>query len=340
MNKIGFFYKKLIGNRNLIEGKIYKIGNKEYILKEGILRVKNIYSDTQEQTKNTFEYKWYRRDTYEAEHIKETTREWLIKKYVGGDPNLLKKYCPQNSKFLDAGCGSGFSALLLFDKTLPHLHYLGADISGAIDVAKKRFKEEGLRGEFIQTDILDLPSKIGSFDVIFSEGVLHHTDSTKKSLKILSEKLCRGGIIMFYIYKKKGSVREFTDDYIRSKISTLSNEEAWEKLKPLTKLGKILGDLNTEITINDNIELLDIPKGTYNLQRFFYYHLMKTFYRPEYSLEEMNHINFDWYRPSNAHRHSKEEVKEWCKKFSLKIERLHVDDSGITVIARKIKNVK
>ena len=52
---------------------------------------------------------------------------------------------------------------------------------------------------------------------------------------------------MFYVYKKKAPVREFVDDHIREQIQDLEPLDAWNKLKPLSKLGKTLGDLNIEI---------------------------------------------------------------------------------------------
>jgi hypothetical protein len=54
------------------------------------------------------------------------------------------------------------------------------------------------------------------------------------------------------------------------------------------------------------------------------------------SLEEMNHLNFDWYAPKNAHRHSPEDVRTWCAALGLAIEHEKVEEAGITTIARKI----
>ena len=64
--------------------------------------------------------------------------------------------------------------------TSGHANYLGIDISGAVDVAKVRFEEKNINAEFIQADIGNLPFSKPEFDLIFSEGVLHHTDSTEK----------------------------------------------------------------------------------------------------------------------------------------------------------------
>ena len=140
---------------------------------------------------------------------------------------------------------------------------------------------------------------------------------------------------MFYLYAKKAVIREFCDDYIREYLKDKTDEQAWEELMPLTLLGKALGDLDIEVEIPQDITYLGIKKGRVNLQRLFYWNIFKAFYKPDFSLEEMNHINFDWYRPLNCHRHTPYEVEQWCAQAGLEIERLHVEEAGITVIAVK-----
>mgnify|MGYP007077439015 CR=1 FL=1 len=58
-------------------------------------------------------------------------------------------------------------------------------------------------------------------------------------------------------------------------------------------------------------------------------------YRTDLTLDEMQHINFDWYAPKNAHRHTPEEVRQWCHELNLIIEHEKVELSGITIIAKK-----
>lgn len=296
----------------------------------------NDISSNQKQTKETFGFKWKLTETYESEQVQKEWRRWLFEKYFDNDESRLKKLLVGgNKKILDAGCGSGGSGLLLFGEHIRDNSYVGVDISDAVLVAEKRFKNKGLLGQFVQSDLNSIPLELGDFDVIFSEGVLHHTDSVEIAINHLSKRLVHGGVFMFYVYCKKAPIREYTDDYVRDAIQSLSNEEAWEILKPLSELGKKLGDLNVKIEIEKDIDLLDIKSGTYDLQRLFYYKIIKTYYRPEYTLEEMNHINFDWFRPKNCHRHTPEEVRNFCSANNLKIERLHIEDSGITVIAVK-----
>ena len=171
--------------------------------------------------------------------------------------------------------------------------------------------------------------------MIFSEGVLHHTDSVEKAIGQLAQRLKEGGKFLFYVYVKKAPIREFTDDHVRAAISSMDNDDAWKALESLTRLGKTLGDLNIEIQIDEAIPFLGIEKGKHNLQRLFYYKICKAYYRPDYSIDEMNHINFDWFRPQNCFRHTPEEVDAFCTRAGLTIERLHVEESGITVIATK-----
>ena len=105
---------------------------------------------------------------------------------------------------------------------------------------------------------------------------------------------------------------------------------------PLTKLGKTLGDMNIEIEIPEDIPCLGITKGKHDLQRFFFYKICKAYYRKGYSLEEMNQGNFDWFRPLNCRRHTPEEVESFCMNSGLRVERINVEESGISVIATKI----
>jgi hypothetical protein len=62
---------------------------------------------------------------------------------------------------------------------------------------------------------------------------------------------------------------------------------------------------------------------------------MKAYYRPDWSLDELNHINFDWYRPTNSHRQTPEEVRAWTEAAGLKILDLKTEEAGITVVAQK-----
>ena len=311
---------------------IHQLGLSDYVFK---LQGRPL-SETQRQTSESFGYKWSRQETYVSDVVQERTRKWLLERYCGNDGSTLERWLDGGRKIiLDAGCGSGFTAMLLFGNYLRSHDYLGIDISNAMNVGRKRFEQAGIQGEFIQGDISTIPIPPESIDIIYSEGVLHHTDSVRDSLLHLSSLLKKGGRFLFYVYLKKGAVREFTDDHIRKEISSRSDEEAWNMILPLTKLGQALGKTNMEITVPEDIPYLGIPKGKIPLQRLFYWYFCKMFYDPDMSIPEMNHINFDWFRPLNCHRHSEDEIVSYCAEAGLAIERKDIQQSGITIVAVK-----
>lgn len=307
-----------------------------FIVRNGIPRSVEVASPGQAQTEEAFGFKWKKRDTFDSEASRLRVRGWLIERY--GDIASSDWFAEHGEQplFVDAGCGAGFAGLELLGDVISRIRYIGVDISQAVDTAAERFAERNLSAGFIQADVSKLPFKAASADLILSEGVLHHTDSTKGALGALSRLLKPGGRMLFYVYRKKGPIREFTDDYVRAKLQNMSTEEAWEALEPLTALGIALGELNAQVELKRPIELLGIPAGNIDVQRLFYWHVAKVFYRHDLSFDEMHHINYDWYAPANAARQTPEEVRDWCAEFGLEIEREVIEEAGITIIARRV----
>jgi arsenite methyltransferase len=326
---------ELLGLPPLAEGDAGTAAGVPLELRNGILRSRALISAAQAQTADTFGFKWSRRDTFESEAMRGPIREWLVERY--GDVAQADWWGEHGEApiVLDAGCGAGLAAVELLGERLHRVHYVGMDVSTAVDVAAQRFAERDLPGGFLQADLAQPPFPADSLDVILSEGVLHHTDSTEGALKRLARLLRPGGRFLFYVYRRKGPIREFTDDYVRHRLQGLEPEEAWQLLLPLTRLGKALGDLHVEVEVPEDVELLGIPAGRIDVQRLLYWHVFKAYHRDDLDLEELNHINFDWYAPRNAHRQSPEEVRAWCLEADLEIEREDVQEAGITIVARK-----
>ena len=323
----------LLGVDRVLEGKSVSAHGVPLTLKNGIFRDQGLFSQAQEQTRDIFGFKWEKRDTFES-GVTDYMTQWLQEKYGPVSPWL--EGLQSVPVVLDAGCGAAMSGLAYFGPVIDRIRYLGIDVSNAVDVAALRFAESGARAGFVQSDLCKLPLASESIDLVFSEGVLHHTDDTFNALSAVTRVLKKGGRILFYVYRRKGPVREFTDDYIREKMQKMSPIDGWSSMEPLTKLGRLLGELDVEIDVPETIDLLDIPAGKINLQRFFYWHVCKAFYRPTMTLEEMNHINFDWFAPKNAHRQTPEEVRIWSKELGLSIEHEFLEEAGITIVARKV----
>ncbi len=317
------------------EGEQVRIRGRAFVNQDGILRQQALASESQQQTGSAFGFKWHKRDTFDSPASLARMRQWLLERY--GDPADMTWFTQREDRplVLDAGCGASMSGLEYWGPYLDRIRYVGVDISHAVDAARDRFAVRGFTAGFLQADITDLPLPPASVDVIFSEGVLHHTDSTERAIRALAPLLKPDARFMFYVYRRKGPLREFTDDYIRARFQAMTPEQAWKAMEPLTRLGIALGELNTEIEIPEPIELLGIPAGRINVQRLFYWHVAKAFYSPQLTFDEMNHINFDWYAPANAHRQTPEEVRVWCEQAGLAIEREVIEEAGITVIARR-----
>ena len=305
-----------------------------YSIRNGIPRFVASKDDDQARTADTFGFKWARADSYDSEPMRAAIGQWLVSRYGFESLADMRTHLERSGRVADLGCGSGFSTSLWMDAFAGDL-FVGVDISSAIDVAKERLGGRG-RTEFVQADVLKLPFCAGTFDAVISEGVFHHTPSTRSAILSAARILRPGGELLFYVYRTKAPVREFTDDYVRDLVSAMPPEEAWEAMRPLTRLGQSLAELHAEIEVPEAIEVLGIAPGRYDVQRLIFYNFAKLFWNDTYTFEENLHINFDWYHPRYSHRQTETEVREWCAEANVEITLFdNTDPSGFTVRGRK-----
>jgi arsenite methyltransferase len=304
-----------------------------YLIRNGIPRFVADLEAGQAQTGESFGFKWQWREFSDSPRLKEQFGEWVAKRYGFSDLVEMRTFFEGRERILDAGCGAGYSSSMWLDDSWRGGEWVGADVSEAVDVAQARLGS--VPGtSFVQADVLELPFE-SVFDTVFSEGVFHHTPSTRAALASAVGALRPGGEILFYVYRRKSPIREFTDDYVRQAIADLEPEQALASLRPLTSLGQALAELEVEVEVPEDIPVLGIEAGRFDVQRLIYWHFAKLFWNPALSFDENLHINFDWYHPRYAHRHEPEEVRGWCEELGLNVSRLHVDEAGITVRATK-----
>jgi SAM-dependent methyltransferase len=249
----------------------------------------------------------------------------------------MRAHLAASGTVLDAGCGAGYSAGLWLEPGWTgggDAQYVGVDISEAVDVARHRLA--GIENlHFVQADVLRLPFRRDSLGTGFSEGVLHHTPSTEAALASLASVVRSGGEVLAYVYRRKGPIREYTDDLIRGVVAPLPPDEALEAIRALTALARSLSEANVKITVPQDIPFLEIPAGEYDLQRFVYWHVMKAFWNDSFSFDGNNLVNFDWYHPRYAHRQTEEDVRDWCDRLGIEISHFDAQESGFTVRGRK-----
>jgi arsenite methyltransferase len=308
--------------------------SRRYAITNSIPRFVSKISDSgQEQVQKVFGYKWTRQDWGHEKKSRDFYARWVRESFHCPSDETFFKLFKRDHHILDAGCGSGFISSYLAPN-LRHPLIFNVDISSSIDVALKNSK--GIPNAFfVQADINQLPFVYELFDTIISLGVLHHTPDTFQSLSNLVPHLKKGGRLFLYIYKKKSPIREFTDDFLREYISTLPAERAWEEAAKLTKLGKYLSGLKLTLSIPEDMPLLGFKKGRIDLQRFFYWNILKCFWNAEMSFDNNVTINFDWYYPKYGHRHTEHEIRHWLIKLNLSLEMINDVESGFYIIARK-----
>ena len=104
----------------------------------------------------------------------------------------------RGARVLDAGCGTGE-----FARSFARLgaHVTAVDFSkGPLNVARAIDRDVGISGvEYLQLDLLDLPD-IGSFDYIFSLGILHHTADPARGFRALAARLRPRGYLTVGLY--------------------------------------------------------------------------------------------------------------------------------------------
>lgn len=101
-------------------------------------------------------------------------------------------------RVLEIGCGCG-SESERFARA--GAHYTAVDLtSAALNITRWRFQLANLEGRFVQGDAENLPFDDGSFDLVYSHGVLHHTPDTPRTIREVHRVLSAGGRAMIMIY--------------------------------------------------------------------------------------------------------------------------------------------
>ena len=285
------------------------------------------------KTEDAFSSKWRNfNKTYHDKKWIEGQKKWFLERFGWKSVSKLNRFLKTRSKILDAGTGVGNSAKLFSSN--PNSQVFGIDASESIEFAYKKYgKTKNIH--FLQADIRKLPFKKNFFDFVCSDQVLHHTKDTESSFKMLSKLLTKKGIISIYVYRKKGPLREFADDYIRESTVKMTEKQCMEFSKNMALLGKSLSQLKKKITITEDIPLLKIKSGTYDVQRFLYWNFLKCWWSPEVPFDQSIATNYDWYFPKFAYRHSENEVRKWFKDAKLKIVHFNEIESGYSVNGEK-----
>lgn len=288
-------------------------------------------TEAMSQTLGSFDQKWAKHRYY-REHTGRFYTKWFLDRYGLFERENLREFLKGAANILDAGTGSGRDAANFAKHSMATVYAVDTSWE-ALAVARKEISER--RVVFVHADLHRLPFADNFFDFISCDQVIHHTPNPREAFDLLVRKLKPGGQMCCYVYRKKSAVREFTDDYVRDRISHLPADEAMLLCEGFTKLGRTLAELKLTVDVEEDVPFLGIKKGPIDLQRLFHWHIMKCFWNDEFDFFTNNIINFDWYHPEHCHRFEPEEFRAWFAK-GWEIQAWDVQEAGISCRARKI----
>lgn len=156
---------------------------------------------TQPANKFSFSYQWsthsYDDLTWE---LQVSERVNIFYRYFGMTPDQAK-----GCRLLDAGCGNGTLSAHL---AIEGFEVVALDYSESVYRAYQYKLFEGRvtnevldRLDYVQGDVQHPPFEPGSFDLIYSDGVLHHTPDTKTSFMALAPLVKPGGRFLVWLYR-------------------------------------------------------------------------------------------------------------------------------------------
>lgn len=146
------------------------------------------------------------------------SKEWLDYDYDGviwemdyrdHEERFLREIGPaltegSAKRFLEVGCGLGITTYLAQKNA--GIDAVGLDLSLAVWKASRHYRANPFL-HFVEASVFSMPFAPGTFDLIYSRGVLHHTVSTEKAFDSVVP-LCRpNGTVYLWVYGI-GSIRE------------------------------------------------------------------------------------------------------------------------------------
>lgn len=232
-----------------------------------------------------------------GEHYGNLFKGFSPEKYFNETKTLLKNRLEINNidisniknwTILDQGCGGGrYSAAwaLLGAKKV-----IGIDISEiGINDAVKRAEIAGIKNlEYKIGNVLDLPFENEEFDVVFSNGVLHHTKDWKKGVYEQIRVLKKNGLGWQYLIEQPGGIFWDKIEILRMLVRNVNKNFAIKVLTgcgiPNNRIFYMLDhvmvptntrvkaeDLETELIKNEAINIRRLKRGV-NFDRVEYIH--------------------------------------------------------------------
>ena len=120
--------------------------------------------------------------------------------YAPWMPRVMEFEKFRGARLLEVGCGMG-TDLLQFARN--GARCVGIDLTPrSVEITRHRFNLYGAKGDFMISDGEHLPFRKESFDVVYSNGVLHHTPDTAGAIREVHRVLRPGGVAKVMLYHR------------------------------------------------------------------------------------------------------------------------------------------
>jgi SAM-dependent methyltransferase/uncharacterized protein YbaR (Trm112 family) len=174
------------------------------------------------------------------------------------DPAFMR-----GKRVLDAGCGPGrFTPIAARDAQ----HVVGLDLGAHVDRAARRCADLP-NVDFVQGSVLAPPLQRGTFDFVFSIGVLHHTPDPRRGCLELGALLGRDGALAVWVYPPEywgGPLRAPIGRAVHRWLSRLPGERSLEVcarwIYPIGRLQMALARRRWTKLLAAPLFLLSVPR--------------------------------------------------------------------------------
>lgn len=244
----------------------------------------------QQRTKSAYGLQWNRFRILRPEEDRATFR----------NRTGLSERDLHGSVVLDAGCGMGRYTRIAREMGA---RVVGIDLSQAVQAARELTADHPPLG-FVRADLLRLPFLPGSFDHIFSLGVLDHTPDPKRAFLGLARLLKPGGRIAIWVYPREKPNVERVMNFHRA----ISKRLPLPILVGLSRLTSPIGSVKRRLMLSRNRLLTRLGVVLHAATIGVSMH-------PDPEVRVCDTL--DWYAPRYLSRHTFQEVLGWFEEAGL-----------------------